>query len=215
MEQITKNPNSYAIYADLDSHGLDESFIFNEESMRLLDAHGLVLPLGQSQFYENSFHILAGENLTCDNYMIIAIQKILIDFNIKKIIHGYTLDPQEIFNLYKDLFTYYFIIKKITTEKFYYHPEIIDKLNKSNKLDLLLRKEGRFLLDQDTLLHLNIDQIANILFSGKIETKQIGFFSKTIFIDGYRKFLPVRIDLGNLSPHRSPMASYDKKYLLL
>ena len=135
MQEISNNPDSYAIYADLDSHGLDESFIFNEESMRLLDAHGLVLPLGQKLFYENSFHILAGENLTCDNYMIIAIQKILIDFNIQKIIYSYTLEPEEIFNIYGDMLIYYLILRKIKVSV-RYHPIIYELIDDPRYKDL-------------------------------------------------------------------------------
>ena len=223
MEEITINPNSYAIYADLDSQGVDEGFLFNEESIHLLDAHGLVLPLGQSQYFENSFHILAGENLTCDNSMIIAIQKILIDFNIQKIINGYTLDSQDIFSLYMDLFTYYLIIKGIYTKKhIHYVDDIINSLNESNKIDLLLPKtepsdptKKKIIIDKDVLLALNIQEIGRILFSKQVRTKNIGFFKENISIDEYKKFIPVRIDLGNLSPHRSAMAGYEKKYLLL
>ncbi len=222
MEEITKNPNSYAIYADLDSRGVDEGFLFNGESIHLLDAHGLVLPLGQSQYFENSFHILAGENLTCDNSMIIAIQKILIDFNIQKIINDYTLDSQGIFSLYMDLFTYYLIIKGIYTGKIQYVRVIIESLIKSNRIDLLFPKidplnptNSKIIIDKDVLLKLNIQEIGKILFSEQVSTKNIGFFQKNISIDEFKKFIPVRIDLGNLSPHRSAMAGYEKKYLLL
>jgi hypothetical protein len=225
MEEITKNPNSYAIYTDLDSRGVDECFLFNEESIHLLDAHGLILPLGQSLYFENSFHILAGENLTCDNSMIIGIQKILIDFNIQKIINGYTLDPQDIFDLYKDLFTYYLIIKRIYTKKdITYNREIIELLNKLGKIELLLptKKSSSpnvltFILDRDTLLALNIQEIGKLLFSNLVMTKNIKFFMKSIEYENeeIKKFIPVRMDLGNLSPHRSAFAGYEKKYLLL
>jgi hypothetical protein len=158
--------------------------------------------------------------------MIIAIQKILIDFNIQKIINNYALDSQDIFGSYPDLFTYYFIIKGIYTKKdIKYNSIIIGSLYKLCNINLLLPpqqdlsdpKKIKFILDRDTLLALDIQKIGRIFFTQQVKVKNIKFFNENIRIgnEEFKKYIPVRIDLGNLSPHRSALAGYEKKYLLL
>ena len=220
LQLVNENPNSYAIYADFDTQALDEEIIFTEESIKLLDTHGLVLPKSNKfQLYENSFHIIAGENLTCDNYMIISIDKMLIEYNIQKIIYEYPVKPQDVFDNYMDLFTYYFIIKfdlNIQTGEI---PGIgIDKYYKNRinfNYDLIdeYSKEGITMdLNKTNLLTLDVNQIGYLLFS-KIKTKYNGIFNNnSVFYndDYFRKYYPIRDDLKDISPHHY---NYDKKYL--
>ena len=79
LQLVKKNPNQYAIYADFDTKPLSQKEIFTINTIKVLEKYGLVLPEGQLQEYENSFHILAGEKLTCDKYMRLSIDKILIE----------------------------------------------------------------------------------------------------------------------------------------
>jgi hypothetical protein len=222
LQLVRKNPNSYAIYADFDTQALDEKIIFTEESIKILDTHGLVLP-GSSSFikFENSFHIIAGENLTCDNYMILSIDKILIEYNIQKIIYEYPVKPQDVFDNYKDLFTYYFIIKFD-----------IDKINGTWSLgklpnlayyqrvimfipDLIAayrNEEVNMDINKKNLLCLDMKQIGYLLFSKKKEITNGIFYLKDIFYsdDDFIGYFPIRFDLSEISPHHY---NYDKKYL--
>lgn len=220
LQLVRENPNSYAIYADFDTQPLDEEIIFTEECIKMLDTHGLVLP-GGSNFtkFENSFHIIAGENLTCDNYMIISIDKMLIEYNIQKIIYEYPVKPQEVFDNYMDLFTYYFIIKFDIDKKTgkYSLGELSNYLKRGINFhaDLnLAYKENEVIMDinKTNLLTLDMNQIGYLLFSKK-QTRPNGIFNiNSIFYndEDFIKYFPIRFDLSEISPHHY---IYNKKYL--
>jgi len=223
LQLVQENPNSYAIYADFDTQPLDEEIIFTEQCLKILDTHGLVLPSGQPMaFFENSFHIIAGENLTCDNYMILSINKILIEYNIQKIIYEYPVKPQDVFHNYNDLFTYYFIIKfdlDINTGEIPNGDPILflkDKeINISFNDDLIRaykEEEITIEINKTNLLSLDMACIGYLLFS-KMKTKYNGIFDEGFRfynLRKYKSYYPIRDDLGNISPHHY---NYDKKYL--
>jgi hypothetical protein len=222
LQLVNENPNSYAIYADFDTQSLDEEIIFTEESIKLLDTHGLVLPGGDKQLYENSFHIIAGENLTCDNYMIISIDKMLIEYNIQKIIYEYPVKPQDVFDNYIDLFTYYFIIKfdlDINTgeipngQPILLLREGVSQISFNDDLKKAYKNEGIIMdINKTNLLCLDMDQIGYLLFS-KTQTKYIGIFDdgfRFLYSHKYRNYYPIRYDLKEISPHHY---NYAKKYL--
>ena len=106
LQQIENNPESYAIYADLDTKALEHDCLFTNESMELLETFGLVLPARSLDSYENSFHILAGEEMTSDKYMRLSIEKILVEFNIYNIINKFEPGSQDVWNFYKDMFIF-------------------------------------------------------------------------------------------------------------
>ena len=221
LQLVSINTNSYAIYADFDTQSLDEAFIFTEESIRLLDTHGLVLPKGDYQIYENSFHILAGENVTCDNFMIISINKILIEYNIQKIIYEHEINPQDVFDNYLDLFTYYFIIKldlNIQTgeipgeETLIYFKDGDTFISFIDDLKEAYEREG-IQINKTNLLELDMNRIGSLIFSEK-KKQPNGIFHKEGFrfynSRKYKDYYPIRDDLGDISPHHY---NYTKKYL--
>ena len=87
LELATAYPDYYLIYSDLDTHALTKEQIFTEKTIELLNRFGLVLPPSDIGLvpYENSFHILAGKNVTNDKYMLDAIKLMLVYFNLYKI----------------------------------------------------------------------------------------------------------------------------------
>jgi hypothetical protein len=110
LEQVKTNPTSYAIIFDIDTIPLSKDLLFTKECIELLNKYGLVLPEGIRTEYENSFTILAGENVTKDKYMRLSIEKILVEFSIQKILHNNYIGAQDVFNHFRDLFFFYFAI---------------------------------------------------------------------------------------------------------
>jgi hypothetical protein len=202
LQLIKENPQSYAIYADIDTKPLSEDIIFTEESIKLLNRYGLVLPKGQLAEYENSFHILAGEELTSDKYMRISIEKILVEFNIYKILYNYKVEPQDVFGNYKDMFLFYFAIFNDKQIKFNY-------LKSFNSLRLPPN------LNKNILLNLDIQQVAYYYtdhFYGPTTRVGLQLFNFSDRInDKFELKYPIRQDLGEISPHHY---NYNKKYLL-
>ena len=206
LQLVKENPNSYAIYADFDTRPLTKDFIFTEESTDLLKKHGLVLPKGQLSKYENSFHILAGENISDNNYMQISIEKILVEFNIQKILHDYKVEPQDVFNNYMDMLLFYSAITFDKPISFHYPPafnyfsftENTDddkkyELQKSDLLNLNIKKVGELYTDE---YHGPTDRVGKQLFSRDVKFPII---------------YPIRVDLASISPHHY---NYAIKYLI-
>ena len=195
LQLVKNNQDSYAIYADFDTTPLTKEQIFTEKSKDLLKKHGLVLPLHQVRIYENSFHILAGDKISENNYMQISIEKILVEFNIQKILHDYKIGEQDIYNNYRDMLLFYSAIifdKAITflyPYMFEFYSFTADKKDDLQKSDLL-----------------NLD----IKILGELFTNENSGPS-----DGYNKFLfdfsdmgkfniiyPVSDDFADISPHK-------------
>ena len=110
LEQVETNPTSYAIIFDIDTTPLSKDVLFTKECFELLNEYGLVLPDGIKGEYENSFTILAGENVTKDKYMRLSIEKILVEFSIQKILHNNYIEPEDVFKQFYSLFRFYFAI---------------------------------------------------------------------------------------------------------
>lgn len=203
LQLIEKNPNSYAIYTDFDTISLYKEILFIKESMELLKNYGLVLPRGQLEIYENSFHILAGENVTNDKYMRISIEKILVEFNIQKILNNYKVNPQAVFGNYKDMFLFYFAIILNKSITFNYKPSFKSYFN-------LIHSKT---LNKCYLLTLDIKFIGKLytnLYYGLTIRVGLNLFD---FIDEQNHFeieYSIRDDLADISPHHY---NYNKKYL--
>ena len=206
LQLITENPNSYAIYADLDTTPLSEDMIFTEESIQLLNNYGLVLPKGQLSRYENSFHILAGEALTSDLYMRISIEKILVDFNIYKILNNYNVKPQDVFGNYKDMFLFYFAVCDDKLIQFNYPPSFVNL-----RLDYPRDKQG-YPLDKEKLLNLDMEKVARgYTHRSNGPNARVGLQLFDFYTERFELIYPIREDLAKISPHHY---NYDKKYLL-
>jgi hypothetical protein len=197
LQLVKENPNSYAIYADFDTTPLTKKQIFTEKSKDLLKKHGLVLPSHRARIYENSFHILAGDKMSENNYMQISIEKILVEFNIQKILHDYKIRAQDIYNNYIDMLLFYSAItfdKPITFHhqymcEFYSFTEDKDKkydLQKSDLLNLDIKILGKLFTDETSGPS---DEHNKFLF----DFSDMGKF-KIIY--------PVSDDFADISPHK-------------
>jgi hypothetical protein len=194
LQIIKENPNSYAIYADLDTRPLSKDIIFTEESINLLNTFGLVLPRGIKEIFENSFHILAGENVTCDEYMRISIEKILVEFNIQKILNDYKNDEQDIFSDYKAMFLFYFTI--IYNQVLELHPQI------NSRYDSWVNGENP-VLNQINLLNLDMIKVGNLYaqyLEGSISNYRRMLFNIRYSIKTFPLNYPIRDDLQEISP---------------
>ncbi len=206
LELAEKFPNYYLVYVDLDSKPIDKEFLFNQESINLLTEYGLVLPGGGKGPgvgfpYENSLHILAGKNVTNDTYMLDSIKKMLVYFNMFKIINSKNTkktlinNPQDIYGDYNLLFDYYFALKKN-----------YEKINLR-----ILNKE----FNHEELKNLNLSDIFIIaknfvmINDGPKRVFSSQIIPGIIILD---EEFPIREDLKDISPHGY---SYDKKYLKL
>ena len=203
LQLTNENPNSYAIYADFDTMPLDKEFLFNHQSMDLLKKYGLVLPKGQIEEYENSFHILAGKNVTNDKYMRISIEQILVEFNIQKILNNYKVSPQAVFGNYKDMFLFYFAIVLNKSIAFNYKEAFKSYLAKIKSQTL----NPCYLLKLDMTL---IGKLYTNEFYGPTIRVGLNLFN---YIDNQNYFemnYPIRDDLADISPHHY---NYNKKYI--
>jgi hypothetical protein len=188
---------------------LTKDALFTEESTNLLKKHGLVLPKGELSQHENSFHILAGESISDNNYMQISIEKILVEFNIQKILYNYTVQPQDVFGNYDDMLLFY---SAITFDKpiRFHHPRAFGSFSFTENKDDNKKHE----LQKSDLLKLDIKKVGK-LYTDK-HTGQNIRTGKKLFefsFDKTNKFdtiYPVRDDLADISPHHY---EYDIKYI--
>ena len=127
----------------------------------------------------------------------------------QKIIYSYTLEPEEIFNIYGDMLIYYLKLRKIEV-KGRYHQVIKGLIDDPRYEDLF----------KVPLLERDLEKIGKEIFNNiypkyeHLKNKIINFYESNsiISLPQYKDILPIRIDLGNLSPHSYV---YKKKYLLL
>ena len=220
-ELAESNKDSYIIYADLDTIPLDKELIFTQKSIDLLNDYGLVLPGGGLMVpYENSLHVLAGEENTCDPYMLKAIKMLIYfifikiyyckqtqDFRDDKINNSNKSpinDPQNVYSDYKLLFNYFFALK--------------DKVNV--KTPYFEQKETGYIKLKNILAtEENINKFDSYIkrFCKLNEGRRGDFIIQSVDLIGGREFfysihnkIPVNEDFSSVSPHGY---SYSKKYL--
>ena len=138
LQVLRENPLEYVIYADLDTKPISQHIFFESDkshmefygpediqpktTIELLHEYGIVLPMAapMDNDFENSIHIMSNDNPN----MIISIQKMLIELNLKKCIcwlNSNTLDfisPQEMYGGYYDMFEYYDLLQNNTLLEF-------------------------------------------------------------------------------------------------
>ena len=197
LQLVKENPNSYAIYADFDTTPLTKEQIFTEKSKDLLKKHGLVLPQDRIRIYENSFHILAGNKMSENNYMQISIEKILVEFNIQKILHDYKIEAQDIYNNYRDMLLFYSAIifdKPIT----FYYPYMCEFHSFTED------KDKKYDLQKSDLLNLDIKILGELFtdeYSGPSYENSKFLFSLSD-TDKIKIIYPVSDDFADISPHK-------------
>lgn len=217
IQLVKLNPNKYAIYADLDTTPLDQNEMFTDKSIRILQKYGLALPRCQKHNFENSFHILAGKNLTCDKFMINSLEKIIIEFNIMKVINGYGyIQPETIFVDYRDMFKYYFAIildKSIRFKNSNIFSEWFRSDIREHFYDIDYDKYrnlyNKKLLNKELLLNLDISKIYQF-YTNTSDKKDILFEEN--LDDPLVKDYPVIDEWEKISPHGY---EYNKKYIKL
>jgi hypothetical protein len=207
LQLVNENQDSYAIYADFDTMPLTKEQIFTEKSKDLLKKHGLVLPQDQIRIYENSFHILAGKNISENEYMQISIEKILVEFNIQKILHNYTIEQQSVYSNYEDMLLFYSAIIFDKPIQFHYPPAFDSFIFTENK-------DEKFKLQKIDLLNLDIKLVGQ-LYTSKFASKPDNTYAQRLFnFYMYKKtfdiIYPVSDDFADISPHSY---NYHIKYI--
>ena len=133
----------------------------------------------------------------------ILTQKILIEFNIQKILKNYhKISGQTVFNNYHDMFLYYFAITLNKSIRFNYPPSFKDYFKNSNQ----------FLLDRNDLINLDILKIAKLYTNkenGPTNRVGLGLFGKNLE-QRFDYDYPIVKEFAYISPHHY---NYDKKYI--
>jgi hypothetical protein len=213
LELAKSHPDYYLIYGDVDSIALTKEKIFTKNVTDLLTEYGLVLPPSKIGVpYENSFHILAGQDVTNDKYMLDSIKLMLVYFNLYKIIYSIETDnfkddirnktknslindPENVYDDYRLLFNYYFARKDKISVKDYYGETI-----KPEELDSFTIKKSNLFADIIVNeIQLHPTKNSYFLLGGQDQ------FSKI------KSRIPVSQNL-DISPHGY---SYSKKYIKL